>query len=125
MERDTDEEYLYYRVRGDPARPSLLHLAVEQNFLRVTKLLVEKYPSLVYIETHPVGENGKFLPVEKALKTCKDETAAYLISRMNSERWVSKNMLVFIQVTIRTCVHQVPQHLSEKNSFNTSQKINS
>ena len=87
LERDTDEEYKFYRVEEDPACPTLLHLAVEQNFAHVTKLLVEKYPSLIYTKTQPVGGNIEYLPVEKALMLYNDDTAAYLISQMKPDRW--------------------------------------
>lgn len=86
MERDVDEEYSYFRFEEDPACPTLLHLAVEQNFFRVAKLLVEKYPSLLYTETRPVGEKGGYIPVEKALMLNYDETASYLILKMEPDR---------------------------------------
>ncbi|XP_068728318.1 transient receptor potential cation channel subfamily V member 5-like [Montipora capricornis] len=87
LERDDDEEYKFYRVDEDPASPTLLHLAAEQNLVHVAKLLVEKYPSLVYMETEQVGNDRGYLPVEKALISYKDETAAYLISQMKHD-WV-------------------------------------
>lgn len=89
LERESDEEYLHYRVKEDPTRPTLLHLAVERNFLHATKLLVEKYPSLVYVETEKAGYEREYLPVEKALMLYNDETAAYLILQMEPERWVT------------------------------------
>ena len=85
LDKDSDEEYKYFRVDEDFARPTLLHLAAEQNFLHVTKLLVEKYPSLVYLETEEVAGERPYLPVEKALMSHKDETAAYLISQMKHD----------------------------------------
>ena len=85
LDKDNDEEYKYFRVDEDFARPTLLHLAAEQNFLHVTKLLVEKYPSLVYLETEEVAGERPYLPVEKALMSHKDETAAYLISQMKHD----------------------------------------
>lgn len=85
LERDTDEEYKYYRVEEDPARPTLLHLAAEQNFVHVAKLLVEKYPAIVYLETEQKENERGYLPVEKALMSYKDETAAYLISQMKHD----------------------------------------
>ena len=89
LEKDTDEECKYYRVEENPARPTLLHIAAEQNFLHVTKLLVEKYPTLVYLETEIVGDYERgYLPVEKSLMAFKDETAAYLISQMKQDWWV-------------------------------------
>lgn len=88
MERDRDEEYRYYFVMDDPACPTLLHLAVEQNFIRVAKLLVEKYPSLIYTKSRRVGEKREYLPVEKALLMYNDATAAYLISQMKPGRLV-------------------------------------
>ena len=88
LERDTEEEYKYYRIEEEPARPTLLHLAAERNFVHITKLLVEKYPSLVYVGTEKVeGERGYF-PVEKALVSYNDETAAFLLSRMKLSKWV-------------------------------------
>ena len=54
----------------------------------MTKLLVEKYPSLVYLGTEEVGGEREYLPVEKALMSYKDETAAYLISQMKHDWWV-------------------------------------
>ena len=85
LDKDNDEEYKYFRVDEDFARPTLLHLAAEQNFLHVTKLLVEKYPSLVYLETEEVAGERPYLPAEKALMSHKDETAAYLISQMKHD----------------------------------------
>ena len=85
LDKDNDEEYKYFRVDEDFARPTLLHLAAEQNFLHVTKLLVEKYPSLVYLESEEVAGERPYLPVEKALMSHKDETAAYLISQMKHD----------------------------------------
>ncbi|CAH3129417.1 unnamed protein product [Pocillopora meandrina] len=92
LDKDNDEEYKYFRVDEDFARPTLLHLAAEQNFLHVTKLLVEKYPSLVYLETEEVAGERPYLPVEKALMSHKDETAAYLISQMKHD-WVHELFL--------------------------------
>lgn len=86
MERDSNEEYEHYRDEEDPVCPTLLHLAVEHNFLLVTKLLAEKYPSLVYVRTEKVGDEREYLPVEKALMSYSDETAAYLISQMEPDR---------------------------------------
>ena len=86
LERDSDEEYKMYRDEEDPARPTLLHLAAELDFLLVTKLLVGKYPSLLNIGTEQVGKERVFLPVEKALMCYNDETAAYLISQMKLDR---------------------------------------
>ena len=77
-------------MEENPARPTLLHLAAEQNFLHVAKFLVEKYPSLVYLETEEVGDERPYLPVEKALMSHKDETAAYLISQMKHD-WLVQN----------------------------------
>lgn len=91
LERDTDEEYKYYRVekdeedKEDPAHPTLLHLAAEQNFVHVAKLLAEKYPALVYLETEQTENERRYLPVEKALMSYKDETAAYLVSQMKHD----------------------------------------
>ena len=90
LEQDSDEEYKYYRIEEDPARPTLLHLAAEQNFLHVAKLLVEKYPTLVYLATEEVAGEREYLPVEKALMSYRDETAAYLISQMKHDWWVQR-----------------------------------
>ena len=86
MERDEGEEYRYYCFEEDPSRPTLLHLAVEQNFLHVAKLLVEKYPLLLYIKTEKVRHIMAYLPVEKALMSYSDEVAAYLVSKMKPNR---------------------------------------
>ena len=88
LERDVKEDFKYFRVpsKDDPTRPTLLHLAAEQNFLRVTKSLAEQYPSLVYLWTYEQGDNPSSLPVELALKKYKDDTAAYLISQMRHDR---------------------------------------
>ncbi|XP_068675391.1 uncharacterized protein [Montipora foliosa] len=86
LERDSDEKYRYYRVEEDPSCPTLLHLAVERNFLGVAKLLIEKYPLLLYMKTEQVGNKSACLPVEKALMSYSDETAAYLISQMKPNR---------------------------------------
>ena len=90
MERDTDDEYRYYCDEEDPEFPTLLHLAAERNFVHVSKLLVEKYPALVYIQTERrFGDERGHLPVEKALMSYKDEAAAYLISQMEIATWVT------------------------------------
>ena len=89
MERDTNEEYKFYCDSEDPACPTLLHHAVEWNFLHVAKLLIAKYPSLLYTKTEEVPEKNGYLPVEKALMLYNDETAAYLISQMRPDRWVT------------------------------------
>ncbi|XP_068676223.1 transient receptor potential cation channel subfamily V member 2-like isoform X2 [Montipora foliosa] len=86
LERDNDEEYKFYSVDEDPAGPTLLHLAAERNFVQISKLLVERYPSLLYMETEKVGNEREYLPVEKALMTYQDETSAYLISQMEPNR---------------------------------------
>ncbi|KAK2556750.1 Transient receptor potential cation channel subfamily V member 4, partial [Acropora cervicornis] len=88
LERDTKEDYKYFRVasKDDPTRPTLLHLAAEQNFLHVSKALVEHYPGLMYIYSKEQEEKPSYLPVELALKKYKDDTAAYLISQMRHDR---------------------------------------
>ena len=88
LEGDSDEEFRYYTVEEDPDHPTLLHLAVEQNFVRVAKLLVEKYPSLVYTKTWRVGDKSEYLPVEKALMAYSDEVSAYLILQMEPDRYL-------------------------------------
>ena len=52
----------------------------------MSKLLVEKYPSLLNMGTEAVGKERVYLPVEKALMSYKDETAAYLVSQMKFDR---------------------------------------
>ncbi|PFX32144.1 Transient receptor potential cation channel subfamily V member 4 [Stylophora pistillata] len=88
LERDTKEDYKYFRVPADTdrTRTTLLHLAAEQNFLHVTKSLVECYPGLMYMWTRKQDDNPSCLPVELALKKYKDDTAAYLISQMRHDR---------------------------------------
>ena len=79
--------FKYFRVdeEEDPLRHTLLHVAAEQNFLHVTKHLVEHYPGLMYMETEEDGDGRTFLPVELALLNFKDETSAYLISQMKND----------------------------------------
>jgi len=109
LEKDTDEEYKYFRVEENPSHPTLLHLAAEQNFLHVTKLLVEKYPTLVYLETE-VGDNERgYLPVEKALMCYKDETAAYLISQMKHDWWVHEDPGADILYFSYTCSRKIQE----------------
>lgn len=88
LERDSKEDFKYFRVpsKDDPTRPTLLHLAAEQNFLHVTKSLVERYPGLMYLWTHEKDDNPSYLPVEVALKKYRDDVAAYLISQMRHDR---------------------------------------
>ena len=95
LDRDSNKEYRFYYDEEDPACPTLLHLAVGWNFLHVAKLLVERYPSLVYTETQQVEEEREYLPVEKALMLYNDETAAYLISQMKPDRWVKKLYYIY------------------------------
>lgn len=87
LERDTKEVFKYFRVpsKDDPTCPTLLHLAADQNFLHVTKSLVERYPGLMYLWTYEQDDKPSYLPVEVALKKYKDDTAAYLISQMRPE----------------------------------------
>ena len=92
LEQDNDEEYKYFRVEEDPARPTLLHLAAERNFLHVAKLFTETYPSLLYLETEEFSGERAYLPVEKALLSYQDETVAYLISQMKHD-WLVKLLL--------------------------------
>ncbi|KAK2556747.1 Transient receptor potential cation channel subfamily V member 5 [Acropora cervicornis] len=96
LDRDSNKEYRFYYDEEDPACPTLLHLAVGWNFLHVAKLLVERYPSLVYTETQQVEEEREYLPVEKALMLYNDETAAYLISQMKPDR----NLVSFLKKTV-------------------------
>lgn len=88
LERDTKEDFSCFRVpsKDNPTCPTLLHLAAEQNFLHVTKALVECYPGLMYLWTYKQGDNPSYLPVGLALKKYKDDTAAYLISQMTHDR---------------------------------------
>lgn len=94
LEQDNDEEYKYFRVEEDSARPTLLHLAAEWNFLHVAKLLTETYASLLYLETEEVSGERAYLPVEKALLSYQDETAAYLISQMKHDWWVKTAIMI-------------------------------
>ena len=88
LERDANEHYKYFRVpsKDNPTRPTLLHLAAEQNFLHVTKSLVDQYPGLMYLWTKEQDDMPSYLPVELALKKYKDDTAAFLVSRMRHDR---------------------------------------
>ena len=43
----------------------------------------------MYLWTRKKDSNPSSLPVELALKKYKDDTAAYLISQMRHDRWVS------------------------------------
>lgn len=112
LENDTDEEYKYFRVEGNPSRPTLLHLAAERNFLHVTKLLVEKYPTLVYLETEVGDYERGYLPVEKALMCYKDETAAYLISQMKHDWWVHEDPGANILYFSYTCSRKIQEFFS-------------
>lgn len=69
-----------FRYKEDSRKPTLLHLAAEQNFLHVSKCLVDHYPGLITLRTSE-GKNSAY-PVELALGEYNDETAAYLISEM-------------------------------------------
>lgn len=113
LEKDTDEEYKYFRVEGNPSRPTLLHLAAERNFLHVTKLLVEKYPTLVYLETEVGDYERGYLPVEKALMCYKDETAAYLISQMKHDWWVHEEPGANILYFSYTCSRKIQEFFSD------------
>ena len=73
-----------HRIEEMPGQPTLLHLAVEQNFVNVTQSLVKRYPGLMYLPT--LGKDSKDMPIELALKKKNDETAAYLISQMITTR---------------------------------------
>ena len=88
LERDTKECYKHFRVASweDPTYPTLLHLAAAQNFLHVSKALVEHYPNLMYTFSKEHKEKPSYLPVELALVEYKDDTAAYLISQMGHDR---------------------------------------
>ena len=99
LEQDNDEEYKYFRVEEDPARPTLLHLAAERNFLHVAKLLTETYPSLLYLETEEVSGERAYLPVEKALLSYQDETAAYLIKISYANLCKFSNLLACVLLT--------------------------
>ena len=63
--------------------PSLLHLAAEQNFLYVSRCLVDKYPNLLYLKA---SDERRSLPVEFALRKGNDDSAAYLMSQMQYDR---------------------------------------
>lgn len=83
LEKAPNKKYKH-RIEELPGEPTLLHLAVEQNFLNVSQSLVKRYPGLMYIPT--LGKDSKDMPVELALKKKNDETAAYLISQMITSR---------------------------------------
>ena len=51
------------------------------------------YPSLVDMGTDQVGGERGYLPVEMALMSYRDETAAYLISQMKLDRSVTKLLI--------------------------------
>ena len=90
-----------------------MHLAAEQNFLHVTKSLVERYPGLMYLWTYEQDDKPSYLPVELALKKYKDETAAYLISQMRHDRWVLLGM----------CSPPTPPLWKFQVSFNISSNV--
>ena len=74
------------RIEGEsklPGKPTLLHLAAEQDFLHVSRCLVDHYPGLLYLNT---ADEQDDLPVELALREKNDVTAAYLISQMRNKR---------------------------------------
>ncbi|XP_028403823.1 uncharacterized protein LOC114526426 [Dendronephthya gigantea] len=72
------KSYEYFVDETDPLEPSLLHLAAKHNFVEVSKILVEHWPSLVTSRLRI----GNAYPVEIALEEHYDDTAAYLISKM-------------------------------------------
>ena len=81
---DKDEKnYEEFFVEDLDMKPSLLHLAAKQNFLHVSRCLVERYPSLLYQEA---TDDHKSWPVELALRNRNDDIAAYLISKMQYDR---------------------------------------
>ena len=88
LKRDTKEDYKYFQVdsKDDATCPTLLHLAAGQNFLHVSKALVERYPGLMYLYSTEHEDKPSYLPVELALKKYNDDTAAYLISQMRHDR---------------------------------------
>lgn len=85
--RKPKPRYKFYRVDEDedPYCPTILHLAAEKGFEKISKTIVEHYPGLLYLNTEEHGGKRELLPVEVALLGFKDETAAYLIGQMKNE----------------------------------------
>ncbi|KAJ7321437.1 hypothetical protein OS493_035011 [Desmophyllum pertusum] len=75
--------------------------------------LLKKYPTLVYLETEVVGDYEQgYLPVEKALISFKDETAAYLISQMKHD-WVHE--LFLYNDDLKRAKFKFGEYISHKN----------
>lgn len=89
-DKETDEppKTLPHLADDEPPK-TLLHLAAEQNFLHVSRCLVDRFPALLYIRTGEMECDKAAMPVELALRKRQDDTAAYLISQMLARRWVS------------------------------------
>ncbi|XP_028417815.1 uncharacterized protein LOC114542475 [Dendronephthya gigantea] len=86
LDEDKETDYVdFYDKKADGSPKTLLHLAAEQNFLHVSRSLVDRFPALLYVKT---GEqiSKAILPVELALRKKQDDTAAYLISQMLAPR---------------------------------------
>lgn len=79
--------YKFFRVDEDEDKdcPTILHLAAQQGFKKISKTIVEHYPGLLYLATEEHDDKREYLPVELALDGFKDETAAYLIGQMKNE----------------------------------------
>lgn len=66
-------------------------MAAEKNLIHVATHLVERYRKLLYLPTKDVYDDSGslkergLLPVEKALLAKKDETAAFLMSKMKPD----------------------------------------
>lgn len=85
--RKPKPHYKFYRVdeEEDPDCSTILHLAAEKGFEKISKTIVEHYPGLLYLSTEEHDGKRELLPVEVALIGCKDDTAAYLIGQMKNE----------------------------------------
>lgn len=84
-----DKSYEFFFDEEHAWEPTILHHAAKQNFLHVSRMLVERWPSLMYQPTKVMIEPEKMpsvLPVEVALENFQDDTAAYLISQMKYDR---------------------------------------
>ena len=79
-ELNADNRYETFRDYEDKTKKTLMHYAVELDFLHVTKTLAKKCPGLLALETKaqlkPEKKRG-LLPVELALTMENDDVAAY------------------------------------------------
>ncbi|XP_028417809.1 uncharacterized protein LOC114542467 [Dendronephthya gigantea] len=87
LDKDKDTDYAGFRFE-EPEKPpkTLLHLAAEQNFLHVSRCLVDRFPTLLHATTDDDEWDKAVMPVELALEKRNDDTAAYLISQMLANR---------------------------------------